>query len=143
MKKTAPSMLLGLAITLAQCASAQTTAFTYQGKLTDGGDPANGLYDLTFLLWDAPTAGTFINASASTATPVTNGLFTVKLDYGSAPFTGARRWLELWSRTNNGANYDILAPRMELTPLPYAIYAQKPAQCSMGLLAMRSWQPTR
>ena len=25
--------------------SAQTTQFTYQGKLTDGGTPANGQYD--------------------------------------------------------------------------------------------------
>ena len=27
---------------------AQTTAFNYQGKLNDGGNPANGAYDLQF-----------------------------------------------------------------------------------------------
>ena len=37
---------------------AQTTAFTYQGKLTDGGNPANANYDLQFTLWDAASGGT-------------------------------------------------------------------------------------
>ena len=37
---------------------AQTTAFTYQGKLTDAGNPANGNYDLQFKLFDTVTVGT-------------------------------------------------------------------------------------
>src|SRR5690349_10170191 len=45
-------VLLNVSITLAQ-----TTAFTYQGKLTDNGTPANGNYDLTFKLFDTPTIG--------------------------------------------------------------------------------------
>jgi hypothetical protein len=32
------------------------TAFTYQGRLTDGGTPANGTYDLRFRLFNAPSA---------------------------------------------------------------------------------------
>src|SRR5687768_14160329 len=32
---------------------AQTTSFTYQGKLTDGGTGANGNYDLQFTLFDS------------------------------------------------------------------------------------------
>ena len=39
-------------------AHAQTTAFTYQGKLTDTGIPANGQYDLKLQLFDAATGGT-------------------------------------------------------------------------------------
>jgi len=31
----------------------QTSGFTYQGRLTDGGTPANGNYDLQFVLFDA------------------------------------------------------------------------------------------
>ena len=38
-------------------AFAQGTAFTYQGQLTDRGSPANGSYDLTFILYDAVTNG--------------------------------------------------------------------------------------
>ena len=34
-------------------AFAQNTAFTYQGKLTDGTGPANGQYDLQFKLVDS------------------------------------------------------------------------------------------
>ena len=36
---------------------AQGTAFTYQGRLNDGASPANGAYDLTFTLFNAPTGG--------------------------------------------------------------------------------------
>jgi hypothetical protein len=54
-----------LAILALNCASvftarAQTTAFTYQGRLTDMGAPASGSYDLQFLLYDALTDGTQI-----------------------------------------------------------------------------------
>ena len=38
-------------------ALAQTTAFTYQGKLVDNGAPASGNYDLTFKLFDTATVG--------------------------------------------------------------------------------------
>ena len=31
--------------------------FTYQGKLTDGGTPANGTYDFEFNLYDALSGG--------------------------------------------------------------------------------------
>jgi len=37
--------------TLVLPALAQTTAFTYQGRLNDGVNPANGKYDLTFALF--------------------------------------------------------------------------------------------
>ena len=36
----------------------QTTVFTYQGRLSDGGQPANGTFDLEFKLFDALNAGT-------------------------------------------------------------------------------------
>src|SRR5712691_3127220 len=46
------SILLG-----ANAALAQTTSFTYQGRLTDGGTPANGNYDLQFALFDSLSGG--------------------------------------------------------------------------------------
>ena len=33
------------------------TSFTYQGRLTDGGSPASGAYDLQFVLFDAAVGG--------------------------------------------------------------------------------------
>ncbi|MGB7749644.1 MAG: hypothetical protein WBN75_20420 [Verrucomicrobiia bacterium] len=38
-------------------AVAQGTAFNYQGKLTDGANPANGIYDLQFTVYDAAGGG--------------------------------------------------------------------------------------
>jgi len=40
--------------------SAQTTSFTYQGRLRDGGTAANGNDDLQFALWDSLTNGSQI-----------------------------------------------------------------------------------
>ena len=51
-------ILLTLLIFGALPAEAQTTAFTYQGKLIDGGNLANGSYDLQFKLFDTLTIGT-------------------------------------------------------------------------------------
>jgi hypothetical protein len=45
-------------VVCAVTASAQTTNFTYQGKLSDGGGPATGAYDFQFTLWDALSGGT-------------------------------------------------------------------------------------
>src|SRR2546428_12533160 len=42
---------------------AQTSAFTYQGRLTDGGTPANGNYDLQFTLWDSASGGSQIGST--------------------------------------------------------------------------------
>src|SRR5215471_7796680 len=44
---------------------AQSTSFTYQGRLTDGGNPANGNYDLQFSLFDAGVGGNQIGLTLS------------------------------------------------------------------------------
>src|ERR1035438_6426468 len=82
-------------------AASPSTAFTYQGRLFDGGVPANGLYDLQFTNYDAATGGSALGAFNTNALPVTNGLFTVALDFG-AVFDGTPRWLEISERTNGG-----------------------------------------
>jgi hypothetical protein len=43
-------LLLAASLSLAPLAFAETTAFTWQGRVTDAGQPANGLYDLTFTI---------------------------------------------------------------------------------------------
>src|SRR5439155_21224007 len=50
--------LVLLALIMPAAVFAQTTSFTYQGRLTDGGTPANNNYDLQFTLWDAASGGT-------------------------------------------------------------------------------------
>lgn len=51
------ALLLGVLLLGASGGMAQTTAFTYQGKLTDSGTPASGTYDMQFKLFDNPNAG--------------------------------------------------------------------------------------
>jgi hypothetical protein len=104
-------------------ASAQGTAFTYQGLLNDGANPANGIYDLRFAIYDAPGDGTLIAGPlTNSATAMSNGLFTTGLDFGNQ-FPGADRWLEIGVRTNGTDAFTTLAPRQQLTPTPYAITA--------------------
>jgi hypothetical protein len=104
------------------------TAFTYQGSLNDGGSPATGLYDFRAAVYDAATEGTVVSAVlTNAATPVTNGLFSMALDFGASHFAGQARWLELAVRTNGSGAFTNLSPRHELTPRPYALYAPQAA----------------
>jgi hypothetical protein len=100
------------------------TVFTYQGRLTDAGNPATGAYDLQLALFDAASGGAQIGSTLTRDdVAVTNGLFTVSLDFG-AVFAGSKRWLEI--RVRPGAStgaYTPLAGRQELTPSPNASFA--------------------
>lgn len=104
---------------------AQGTAFTYDGRLNDGGSPVTGIYDMRFAIYDANIAGNRIGGPVTNApTGVTNGLFAVTMDFGAGIFTGPQRWLEIGVRTNGSANaYTVLSPRQQVMPLPYAIFA--------------------
>jgi len=63
-------------------AAAQSTAFTYQGRLNDGGVPASGSYDLAFTLFGVSSNGTGLAGPiTNSATAVYNGLFAVTLDF--------------------------------------------------------------
>jgi hypothetical protein len=107
----------------ANAARGQGTAFTYQGRLNDGAGPANGLYDLQFVLFDAASAGNQVGGPiTNAATAVSNGLFTITLDFGNQ-FPGADRWLEIGIITNGGGAFTTLAPRQQVTATPYAIQA--------------------
>ena len=103
-------------------AQAQTLEFTYQGKLNDGGVPANGTYDMQFQLYrlgsgiDPIPTGTPIEISGVT---VTNGIFTVTLNFGE--FSGIDYWLGMSVRPTGGASYTALTPVQKITSAPYSI----------------------
>jgi len=104
---------------------AQTTAFTYQGRLQEGAQPADGSYDLQFSLADACSNGNCVATSLTcAAVPVSNGLFAVTLDFGGGIFDGSPRWLEVGVRTNGSSDpYTLLSPRQAITAAPYAMFA--------------------
>lgn len=110
-------------------AQAQTNAFTYQGRLTDGSMAASGTYNMQFSLFDAETGGTQINATQAALVTVANGIFTVKLDFGAAAFnTNGARYLEIAVKRTTDANYTVLTPRQEITSAPFAQRANNAGQ---------------
>jgi hypothetical protein len=126
MKSKTPVSLLALQGWLSGITPAAPfgTAFTYQGRLTDGPAPANGNYDLRFAVFDAANGPNQIGPTLTTAaSAVINGLFTVTLDFGAGVFAGNTRWLDIAVRTNDGGAFTPLTPRQPLTPAPQALYA--------------------
>ena len=116
-------LLLSIFTTRLSTASAQGTAFTYQGRLNDGANPASGTYDLRFAVYDALTSGAQQGVLVTnTTTAVSNGLFTVTLDFGNQ-FPGANRWLEIAVRTNGVGTFSVLTPRQQINSTPYAVQA--------------------
>ena len=129
---------------LAARAAPLGTAFTYQGRLTDGANAANGFYDLRFAIYEA-ASGPNLAAGPVTNGPVgvTNGLFTVTLDSGAGIFAGGARLLEIGVRTNGSpTDFATLAPRQPITPSPYALYAPSAGSAAhAGSPALTTWNP--
>jgi hypothetical protein len=115
--------LLLLLIGNANLAIAQSTTFTYQGRLTNAGNPANGNYDLQFELYDALSGGAQVGPTLThNPVAVNAGVFTVALDFGAGVFDGAERYLEIGVRTaGSSILYTILSPRQAITSTPYSM----------------------
>jgi len=89
-------------VALTASALAQSTAFTYQGRLSDDGAPADGLHDMQFRLFDALAGGAQVGATACVDNVgVVDGVFTVALDFGGQ-FAGQERFLEIDVRPDTG-----------------------------------------
>src|SRR5437899_2364264 len=103
-------------------ARAQTTSFVYQGRLSDGGVAANGNYDLQFALFDSLSGGAQVGSTQTLNTiAVSNGVFTVSLDFGANAFNGANRFLEISARPSGAGSTTLLTPRQQITSTPYAV----------------------
>ena len=102
------------------------TAFTYQGRLHDANEPANGLYEFEFKVYDSEMNGTQIGGTSSArSVEVVDGYFTVQIDFGSGVFDGDARWLEIGLRPADTTDpFTTLGPRQELTPAPYALFSK-------------------
>lgn len=99
-------------------------AFTYQGLLQDGGQPANGIFDLSFGLFSAESGGTATATLQVNDLAVTNGVFTAVLDFPASSFIGAPRWIGLSVRPGAATGaFTALTPRQPVTSTPYAIHA--------------------
>jgi lysophospholipase L1-like esterase len=118
-----------------QSIRAQGTAFSYQGRLNDGNNPANGSYDFAFTLYATNISGPVVAGPVTnSATAVSNGLFVATVDFGSA-FPGGNNWLEIAARTNGAGSFVTLAPRQQVLPVPYALVAATASNVS-GKIAL-------
>ena len=111
----------------AQAAGSPGSAFTYQGMLKDSsGNPITNTCDFQFGLYAVLSGGSVVAGTTLQSIPsvaVTNGYFTVSLDFGAGAFDGNARWLEIGVSCPAGGSYVTLSPRQALTAAPYAIYA--------------------
>ena len=124
MKHVLPALLLCLFSFGA--ATAQSTSFTYQGRLTDAGALANGPYDIEFKLFDnadVQQGPTLTNEDVT----VVDGSFVLVLDFGDV-FDGTERFLEIGVRPGDSVDeFTTLNPRWPITSTPYAIRSLKSA----------------
>ena len=108
-------------VVLAISVNAQSSSFTFQGKLTDSNAAANGNYEMQFTLFDGNN-----NQIGSTLTytniVVTNGIFTVQLPFGAAVFDGNPRFMQISVRPADSASpFTVLSPRQAILSSPYSI----------------------
>lgn len=133
--------LLGFSLLISVSTFAQGTAFIYQGRFATNGISVTGSYDFRFGLFDSSGGGiqqgqTYTNA----ATAVSNGVFTVILDFGNF-FPGANRWLEIAARTNGSGSFTLLTPRQQIFPTPYAMTAASAAAVPNGTITTAMLAP--
>jgi hypothetical protein len=100
-------------------AFAQTSMFeqfTYQGRLLQNSQNADGTFAMTFTLFDDDSAGHQVGTPFPDDVTVSNGAFSEVLSYPRA-FTGNQLWLEI---TVAGQK---LSPRQPITAAPTALFA--------------------
>ena len=116
-------VIAGLLMAATALAVPLGTSFSYQGKLQKDAAPYTGTADMLFRLYDDVGAGAQVGADVTLAgVTVTDGLFTVDLDFGNV-FDGSALWLEVQVLTPGEADYTALSPRQLLSAAPYALHA--------------------
>jgi hypothetical protein len=112
------------------------TAFTYQGELTEGDEPASGLYDFEFSLWDAEIDGSQVGLTqVHNGVSVSNGLFTLQLDFGAEALDNSERWLQI------DVDGIPLEPRQPITRTPYAIQTRGITVNEQGYVGIGTTEP--
>ena len=130
------SLGLGVMFSLWPVVAQQTTAFTYQGQLQDDGANANGTYSMIFKLYSALTSGSQIGSAITNSPTLANGLFSVNLDFGAGAFDGNARWLDI-TVIHDGTT-QTLAPRGQVLPAPYSLFASTSGSVTTGPWTVQS-----
>jgi hypothetical protein len=112
---------------------ASGTGFTYQGRLTDAGKPANGQYDFRLTLFDATSGGNQVGSPLIVSNQtVSGGLFTISLDFGASAYQGDSGHLRIEIRHAGGGTYTLLSPGRSFPPEPYTLSLSPDANVITG-----------
>ena len=111
---------------LSPAGGSYANTFTYQGRLLDGGQPANGIYDFIVTIWDSsiPMANQVATCLTTTTESILieDGIFTLYLvpdQPMNEVFSGQERWIEI-AVSPAGANTYTTLDRQPIAPTPYA-----------------------
>lgn len=101
-----------------------STAFTYRGQLKDASILVSGTYSFRFVLYADHTGGKRLAVAVENDVVVTNGSFTVRLDFGRDYFRTSESWLEVEVQpANQQDSFKALSPRQLLRPTGNALSA--------------------
>lgn len=136
-------VLLAVMIAASGPVSAASHGIMYQGTLAGptGAAVPDGTYPMTFSLWSGLAGGTKLWEETGHSVTVVKGAFSVELglavSFGTVFDGGASRWLDV--RVNLGSGMQIFGPRVPLSSVPYAHWAQDADKVD-GLHASGFWQ---
>ncbi len=99
------------------------TAFTHKGEYKPGGTAVTGVYDFQIVLFNVATLGMpIVSPVTHENVPVTQGNFTVEINYGAPPFaTATQYWLETRVRPGISTGAFMVVGRQKLNAVPYAL----------------------
>ena len=125
-------LFIFIVVALSQQASGQSSSFSYQGVLSSGGVAANGLFDMQCTLYGTISEWNQIGPTVELDdVNVTNGIFSIILDFGASAFDGGERYLMIAVRAGNSTgNYTLLSPRTRISSTPYAVMSLKSASAA-------------
>ncbi len=93
--------------------------FTYKGQLKEDSMPAHGTYAFQFALYNNQSGDHKLALATKDYVVLTNGSFTIQLEFVSADFSNNEVWLELGMRPANSAGpYKTLSPRQRMPKDP-------------------------
>ncbi len=120
-----PGGVLGNAFMMLSFTAANDTATSilYQGRLLDSGTPANGPFDMTFQVFNAPTGGSALTTAILVPrVQVTNGVFSTLVNIPPSVWNAGRSYIEC------AVGFPVtvpivLSPRQPVQPTPKALWA--------------------
>lgn len=129
----APTEELAIAATVA-------SKISFQGVLKEGGNPVNGARNMVFRLYSDNTCTTQVGSVTKNNVPVSNGLFSVDLDFPLTQFNGQALWIQVEIGSTKMACQEIL-------PVPYALglipgATMKDTDSNVTLNSLRLLQPS-